>query len=209
MRLVDINKSCFDVINYFNNKYRYKDLYEKKYSMFDKIDKENLFKKLNMIIDSKVISELKNDYYKYYYIYLYCVLFKEQLITSEDIEGIVNNVYNADYYSLLLSNKKLSNKTVSKILDLLKDNNYVYLGKIPFDYRYHIIKRNEISDDIKNKVVDSYSKEELKKINKELKDIILFEELYYSEIDSKDNMFNDKNISDEYRVYQRLNNKAS
>lgn len=209
MRLVDINKSCFDVINYFNNKYRYKDLYEKKYSMSDRIEKENLFKKLNMMIDSKVINNLKNNYYKYYYIYLFCVLFKEQLVTSEDIEGIVNNVYNADYYSLLLSNKKLNNEIVLKILDLLKNNNYVYLGEIPFDYRYHIIKRNEISDDIKDKVMSSYSKEELKEIYKELKDIISFEELYYSEIDSKDNMFNDKNISDEYRVYQRLNKKAS
>ena len=209
MRLVDINKSCFDVINYYNIRYRYKDLFEKKYSMSDRIEKENLFKKLNMIIDSKLISNLNNNYYKYYYIYLFCVLFKEQLVSSQDIEGIVKNVYNADYYSLLLSNKKLSNEIVLKILDLLKDNNYVYLGEIPFDYRYHIIKRNEISDDIKEEVMNSYSKEELKEISKELKEIILFEGLYYSEIDSKDNMFNDKNISDEYRVYQRLKKKAS
>ena len=209
MRLVDINKSCFDVINYYNIRYRYKDLFEKKYSMSDRIEKENLFKKLNMIIDSKLINNLNNNYYKYYYIYLFCVLFKEQLVSSQDIEGIVKNVYNADYYSLLLSNKKLSNEIVLKILDLLKDNNYVYLGEIPFDYRYHIIKRNEISDDIKEKVMNSYSKEELKEISKELKEIILFEGLYYSEIDSKDNMFNDKNISDEYRVYQRLKKKAS
>lgn len=209
MRLSEINKSCFDVINYYNNKYRYKNLYNIKYGNNDIKEKESLFRKLIMTIDSKLIDSLKKDYYKYYYIYLFCVLFKEQLVNIEDIDGIVKNVYNADYFSLLQTRMKLNDDIINMILKLVKDNNKVYLGKIPFDYRYHIIRRKEISENIKNQIVDSYSKEEIKEIDNELRDNILFEEIYHDEIGDRNKMFEDENLSDEYRVYQRINNKAS
>ncbi len=120
---------------------------------------ENIFSRLLIIIDSKLLKETKKDYINYYYIYLFCIRYKEYLINKEDIRNIVNSKYNADYLSILEMNKELDDEIVVTILDLI--NEYSNLGKEPYDYRYHILRRKEICDETKKHLLNDYTKEEL------------------------------------------------
>ena len=119
---------------------------------------------LESIIDENLIDKLDNNYDEYYYIYYYCIVSKEELITNEIILNIIDNCSNKinPYLDIVRMNKQLNNDIIMKILDKTKnisllDTQTIY-GPIPFDLRYHILKREEINEDLKEEVLNRYDK---------------------------------------------------
>ena len=203
MDLSKLNKLCCEVINFYNIKSRSIDLFNTKYTKYQNNEMNALLNKLNILITPKLIESLNNDYYSYYYIYLFCIIFKEELLTNKDILGIVINKKNADYFSVLEMNKELDDETIQTTYELINDNSYVYKGQIPFDYRYHILRRNEVDSEIKNKVLNTYSKKEIKSIIKSLRQDLI-DKIYFNEINNRNELLNNKSVCDEYNVYKTL-----
>lgn len=188
-----INRLCYQFISY-NRKKEHENINEKLYY-------DEMFKKLCRIINSGLIKSLDNNYNAYYYIYLFCIKYKENLINRENILGIIENVPNYDCMSILEMTGKLDDIIILKMLYGIKEDKLkLYIGKFPFDYRYQILKRSEISDYIKDRIVRTYSKEEaiiLSKIIKESYDT----KSYYSLVENDDTY---KDLTGEKEAYKKL-----
>ncbi len=197
----EINNLCYEIVNYYN-----KGLYNKS-NPNEKRRIEETFRKLSMIINSKFIKSLNKNYNAFYYIYLFCIMFKEHLLSKEDIYGIIINVENYDTLSILQMNMKLDDDIVLRILKAIdEDKAKLYTGNIPYDYRYHILRRKEISQYIKNRVLRKYSKEELKVVIDQIN--ADFEEgLYFLETRDLQEAQGHQHLSDEYHVSRVLEKK--
>ena len=190
MELEKINIECFNVM--------------RKPKIMNEINRRGLFKKLYWTIDSKLVDELNHEYYKYYNIYLFCIRYKEWLLNKEDIVSIINNISLLDYISILRMNMELDDEIVLKIFNKINENKYYLdLGEKPLDYKYHILRRKEISDKTKNIVLDSYS---IRKLNNSIKELNALIQLSSIETNIKD-LLEDEILSNKYTVYKMLRKK--
>lgn len=155
----DINENCLEVIYHLGvtkNSFDFEFLSEK---ISKKVQK-------SQIIVEKYLEEnnLKNCIKKEnYYLLLYCVIFKEELVNNDILDILVDNYENklSPFFDILRMNSKLNDEIVSKIINIINEmcdcfKRCTYLGYLPFDYRYHILKREEISYEIKKKILDTY-----------------------------------------------------
>lgn len=97
-----------------------------------------------------------------YYLLLYCVIFKEELITEDMLKTIIDNCDNKiiPFLHITMMKNELNDEIVLKIINKIeKMSDYKlsqYFGYLPFDYRYHILKRKEISYEVKEKILSTY-----------------------------------------------------
>jgi len=158
-------------------------------------------KELNAKINENIIKDSIKNPKKYYDILLYSIIFREDLINHQIILLILNNskekINPIDF--ILLMNNDLNDEIVSKILTMKVDNELIK----PFDWKYHIIKREEISDNLKQKVLVNYKENELE----DALDIIhndLQDEFIDKGTNNLEKLKQYKNILDENRAYTIL-----
>jgi len=154
-----INRSCYEIISFLNA--RNGSMYA--FEALDRMKKQALEnqKEVEKYLEKNKLQNCINS--DNYYLLLYCVVFKEELITSDILNIIINNCDNKilPFLHILMMNSKLSDEIVLKIIKKIEEidsdrKNSVSLGYLPFDYRYHILKREEISDELKEKILSTY-----------------------------------------------------
>ena len=106
------------------------------------------------------------------------------------------------YFNILEMNKKLNDEIILFILDQMESDKY-YKGLEPYDYRYHILKRNEISEYIKEKIFKKYSKQELIDVVNDIK-YNLDNELYINDINNKTDLFKNDELYNDYMTYKYM-----
>lgn len=213
----DLNKKC----SYINNVYMLlsKNNQHYTYELLEQMKKQDVIYKVevNDILDeNKVIESLYNPN-KYYDILLYLIIYENELTEkykNDIVFSVLDNRTN-DYYNpilhILMMKTELNNEIVKRIIDITDqeyvDQYYNYLGNKPFDYRYHILKRKEISLELKNQVLeryefdDSYEEDEERQIYYDVE----FELKHGNrKISSLEDIENNKELSDEIRAYQLI-----
>lgn len=160
---------------------------------------------INDTINKNTIDECYEDFNKNYNILLYIILFREDLVSHKIILDVLNNSLSgktlfASIIDLILTMKKeLNDEIISKIL-LLKNKSHL---QKPYDWRFHILKRNEISNDLKKQILETYTELELKKIVDEIYSN-LKEEYADNEGKTLEELKEFKNILEEQRAYDIL-----
>lgn len=210
MRFSTINKLCFKIIVYYKQKqngiYNYQFEHEIK-EYIEVVDK---------IIDKKLLNYIlsKNKLKEYYYILYYTIINHEELIDEKErfiLELLKNSNNKIDpSFDILIMNSDLNDIIIDNILENIdnkKDQN-LDLGIKPFDYRYHILKRKEISDDIKENILNTYDIDEL---NEVLNDINsdLGDEIESKNIMVIDDIYKYKDLEDECRAFTILNERKN
>ena len=112
--------------------------------------------------------------------------------------------------TILMSNLEISNKVVKYILTITTDEyieeNFNKLGKKPFDFRYHILKRKEINEELKNEVLKKYQVcydfDEDAEVTQLYYDILF--EIESKNIKTKEELEKYKDLVDEIRCYKIL-----
>ena len=116
----------------------------------------------NQQINEQLIQESLLNPKENYYILFYIIYFEINL--TKDLNETIalsllknmNNKINP-ILTILMSNLEISNKLVQYILTITTDEyieeNFSKLGEKPFDFRYHILKRKEVDEALKNEVV--------------------------------------------------------
>jgi len=152
----NINKESCKVIRFLREKNS--NLYS--YELIEKNRKEALEsqKIIEKYLEENKIENCSDNYY----LLLYCVIFKEELINEDILKTIINNCDNKilPFLHILMMESKLNDEIVLKILNKIEEINdgfmrNVELGYLPFDYRYHILKREEISYYVKEKILST------------------------------------------------------
>lgn len=99
-----------------------------------------------------------------YYLLLYCVIYKEELINEDILKTIIDNCDNKilPFLYITMMESNLNDEIVLKLINKKEeiDDGFMIradLGHLPFDYRYHILKREEISYEIKEKILSTYN----------------------------------------------------
>lgn len=119
----------------------------------------------NVLNEEIIISSLANaneNYYTLLYLIIYesdlTYKYKEQIINAL-LDNISQNKL-SPVLSILMLNSSLNDEIAARIIDITNkeyvDNNRSNLGVKPFDYRYHLLKRPEISLTNKEKVLERY-----------------------------------------------------
>lgn len=156
-------------------------------------------------VDKNDIKQLAQDIEKNYY-KLFCIFILKDELFTEELDIIKNMIDQNKYkyhlfYELLISELELDDEIIENIL---QETTFIRLEK-PFDYKYHILKRQNVSNEMCEKVLKTYS-------NIELDEDV--EQIYY-DLECE---FNKKKISSieeikkypylekEYKVYKMLKN---
>ena len=167
MDLKEINELCYRIMSFYDYNLRCNKAVNDE--LYSKLNEEYLNNLLiaNDNINAKTVKKLKKDYNTYQDIFNYCFVFKEELMSNDLLIEILKNNYVKLCFSILQMNKDLNDEIIKLILNTI-NNDRNYVGKMPYDYRYHILKREEISDDIKQDLLISYNKDELENIVEEI-----------------------------------------
>lgn len=168
---------------------------------------------INQQINEQLIQESLLNPKENYYILFYIIYFEINL-TKELHETIslsllknMNNEINP-ILTILMSNLEISNKLVQYILTITTDEyieeNFSKLGGKPFDFRYHILKRKEVDETLKNEVLKKYQicfdgDDEASQLYYD----ILFE-IESKNIKTKEELEKYKDLVDEIRCYKIL-----
>ena len=207
MDLETLNELCDKIIDFYNynlvsGKMYSGDTYWKLYHEYQ----DNLLK-VKDLINKELIEKLDGNTNNYSGIYNYCIAYNEEIISNNLILDFLNNkklMGRYSYFNILMMNKELNNEIICYILnhiDIVND----FVGYLPFDYRYHILKRKEISDEIKNNLLSTYDEEELEYIVEQI-DYDLLDEFSTHEIIDIDDLKRYDSVYQEYLTYNMLRN---
>ena len=189
----------------------------KNYTVHEKMLEESkkYQEEINRQINEQLIQESLLNPKENYYILFYIIYFEINL-TKEINETIALSLLkNMDneinpILTILMSNLEISNKVVKYILTITTDEyieeNFNKLGKKPFDFRYHILKRKEISEELKNEVLKKYQVcydfDEDAEVTQLYYDILF--EIESKNIKTKEELEKYKDLVDEIRCYKIL-----
>ena len=204
MELEKINELCHKIMSFYDYNLRSIDLYT--FDLFKELEEDNIANLLaaKKMIDEKVIKQISNDYKKYPEIFKYCIIYRKELIDNDLLLNLVSNNKMENYFDILCMDRELNDEIVLSILkniDVDKD----FLGKKPFDYRYHILKREEISDSIKEDILSKYRKSELEEIVDNI-DLDLQDEFSLNRIFTKEDLKKHKYLYEEYIALNTMKN---
>lgn len=153
----NINIECFKVIKFLRD--QNSNLYS--YELLEKSRKEVL--ESQKIIEKHLEKNELQNCSDNYYLLLYCVIFKEKLINNDILNTLINNCDNKilPFLHITMMSSKLNDEIILKIINKKEKMNIDFkrsidFGYLPFDYRYHILKRKEISYEIKEKILSTY-----------------------------------------------------
>ena len=209
MDLKEINQKCREVLYIYESM-----LKGSQFHNFTREEEFNYHKNIRMlesIIDENLIDKLNNNYDEYYYIYYYCIVSKENLITNEIILKVIDNCNNKinPYLDIVKMNKQLNNDIITKILDKIKnislpDTQKIY-GPIPFDLRYHILKREEINEYLNEEVLNRYDKIELQNIIEKLEEDYVLE-CISNDINPPEELYKNRDLYNQNIAISVINN---
>lgn len=165
----------------------------------------------NVLNEEIIISSLANaneNYYTLLYLIIYesdlTYKYKEQIINAL-LDNISQNKL-SPVLSILMLNSSLNDEIAERIIDITSKEYVNYnrsnLGIKPFDYRYHLLKRQEISPVNKEKVLDRYDLHESYYGEDEERQIYydLEDERYAGRVNTKE-------YEDEERAYKLIKSK--
>lgn len=198
MDLKDVNELCYRIMFFYDYVIRCDN--SSSTEMIENMAKEyqeNL-KKAKFEVNEDIIKETKKNLNKYRDIYNYCIVFREELLSIDLLTEIVrnNHLSRNNYFNILNMSMELNDEIVQSVLRKVNLDS-IYLGTKPYDYRYNVLKRTEISDDIKNKILSSYDKHELESIEQILEDD-LNDEIVIKKIKNNEDL---KRYSDVFKLY--------
>lgn len=154
----NINKESWNVISFLREKNN--NLYS--HELLEKTRKQALEsqKIIEKYLETNKIENCSDNYY----LLLYCVIFKEELINEDILKTIIDNCDNkiVPFLYITMMESKLNDEIVLRLINKLERLNDGLMrsadfGHLPFDYRYHILKREEISYDVKEKILSTYN----------------------------------------------------
>lgn len=178
---------------------------------------EEINKQINeQLIQESLLNPKENYYILFYMIYFEINLTKElnETIALSLLKNMDNEIN--PILTILMSNLEISNKLVKYILTITTDEyvkeNFNKLGKKPFDFRYHILKRKEINEELKNEVLKKYQVcydfDEDAEATQLYYDILF--EIESKNIKTKEELEKYKDLVDEircYKILKRMNKK--
>lgn len=189
----------------------------KNYTVHEKMLEESkkYQQEINRQINEQLIQESLLNPKENYYILFYIIYFEFNL-TKELNESIALSLLkNMDneinpILTISMSNLEISNKLVKYILTITTDEyvkeNFSKLGEKPFDFRYHILKRKEINEELKNEVLKKYQVcydfDEDDEATQLYYDILF--EIESKNIKTKEELEKYKDLVDEIRCYKIL-----
>ena len=211
-----LNDKCEYVLRtYLNN--------SKNYTVHEKMLEESkkYQEEINQQINEQLIQESLLNPKENYYILFYIIYFEINL-TKEINETIALSLLkNMDneinpILTILMSNLEISNRVVEYILTITTDEyveeNFNKLGEKQFDFRYHILKRKEINEELKNEVLKKYQVcydfDEDAEATQLYYDILF--EIESKNIKTKEELEKYKDLVDEircYKILKRMNKK--
>ena len=172
---------------------------------------EEINRQINeQLIQESLLNPKENYYILFYIIYFEINLTKEinETIALSLLKNMDNEIN--PILTILMSNLEISNKVVKYILTITTDEyieeNFNKLGKKPFDFRYHILKRKEINEELKNEVLKKYQVcydfDEDAEVTQLYYDILF--EIESKNIKTKEELEKYKDLVDEIRCYKIL-----
>lgn len=178
---------------------------------------EEINRQINeQLIQESLLNPKENYYILFYMIYFEINLTKElnETIALSLLKNMDNEIN--PILTILMSNLEISNKLVKYILTITTDEyvkeNFNKLGKKPFDFRYHILKRKEINEELKNEVLKKYQVcydfDEDAEATQLYYDILF--EIESKNIKTKEELEKYKDLVDEircYKILKRMNKK--
>lgn len=181
---MSLNTMCLKVIDFYSNPNLYdEDTYNQKKNKIEAMKRmidESLLEQKDRMLNSK-------DIVGSYNIFIYYIALLEDYLTDDEfynfsdkiLLGKTNNIPNPIMYILKSKHKLDKNlilKITSKIYNTKIDANNNIFGKFPYDYRYYLLKREEIPFDIKEEILDTYSRNEISHIRQIDKTLVLIKE---------------------------------
>ena len=168
---------------------------------------------INKKINEQLLQESLSNPKENYYILLYIIYFEIHLTKELNETIALSLLKNMDneinpILIILMSSLEISNKVVESILTITTDEyieeNFNKLGEKPFDFRYHILKRKEVNERLKNEVLKKYQIcfDEEAEATQIYYDILF--ELESKQIKTKEELENYKDLVDEIRCYKIL-----
>lgn len=175
--LEQINAKCYAIF-----KFRYNDRWFNFYAQ-DLYDREsNRIKNLENELTDLISSHLNNDnlYRKnsqIYYVQLYAVHYLEEKLEDNQFMELIRilllkedlpETFLSPLILILMSNKTFPEEIIRRIyenLELQLQNSWGELGKPPYDYRYHLLKREETPEDIMGNLLATYDKLSMEELN--------------------------------------------
>lgn len=172
---------------------------------------EEINRQINeQLIQESLLNPKENYYILFYMIYFEINLTKElnETIALSLLKNMDNEIN--PILTILMSNLEISNKLVKYVLTITTDEyvkeNFNKLGKKPFDFRYHILKRKEINEELKNEVLKKYQVcydfDEDAEATQLYYDILF--EIESKNIKTKEELEKYKDLVDEIRCYKIL-----
>lgn len=190
MSLENVNEICYRIMSFYNYNSSNKSNELEDYWANLLVAKE--------LVNNKLLNKI-DDYTKYINVFNYCIIFREELVNNELITNLLNNGF-YDYNSILKMDRELNDEIVLSILSNINKN-----SDDLYDYRYHILKRSEISEYIKDDILNNYDKEELE-CNTDKIGLDLQDECSLSKIYTLDDLIEHKKIYHKYVAYNKMRN---
>lgn len=176
----DMNRLCHEIFNFY-----YGDVDRMYAPELQESERKRLIEKKEKL-DSYLLSRLEDDSFQkeiisFYWIQLYSIVYLKNKLKKEVFLSLVQNFLKcktpdhnclSPYVLVLMSENHLTEDIICTINKKIEEEIQVLpayrLGNIPYDYRYHLLKREETPEDIQGKILSSYDEFSLE----ELQDII-------------------------------------
>ena len=219
-KLEQINAKCYGIF-----KLRYNDHLFNMYAL-DLYDRElNRVKALEQEVTNLISNYLNQDdlYQKnanIYYVQLYAVHYLEEKLENNQFMELVRTLllredlpetFLSPLILILMSNKTFPDEIIRKIyekLELQLQSSWIKLGKPPYDYRYHLLKREETKEDIVGKLLATYDDLDLEKLRELMQEILdeLNGELVKYKIKDTSQIETIPQLKMEYHYFQTMKN---
>lgn len=165
----ELNRKCKNVINYYL--YTERDILL--YSF--KLDQQHITgirekqQDIKKMISNELLKRCLNNDKDNFLVLYYFLIYHEELI-EKDIDKVIDSLLKYPdlckkydvIFQIFKMNIKLSDDIIMKALRFISENKEddIFLGIMPCDYRYYILRREEISNDIKEILIDTYNERE-------------------------------------------------
>lgn len=179
---MSLNAMCLEVINFLNSD-------PNSYDEVTYMQKKNKIEAMKNVLNESLLGQKdrmlnSKDITGSYNIFVYYITLLEDHLTDEEFYNFSDkillgktNIIPNPIMCVLKSKHKLSKnltlRVMNKIGQIKIDANNNVFGKFPYDYRYYLLKREEVPMDIKEEILETYSRNEIAHIEEMDKTLIL------------------------------------
>ena len=177
------------------------------------------------LLNQYILAHIKEEKFqkeidRLYTIQLYCVVYLEEELENGFFLELVNKLLSLpipDYYVfspillILLSNSDLTEELVEKIYEKIRNeilpteyHSTCGLGNPPYDYRYHILKREETSKSLVSKILNSYDEVSLEELKEYFQTVLwdMNEQLVDQKIKRIEDIKGNKELERDFHYFQ-------